>query len=111
MLVSQRLLCSTALPHVYGETTVIVESGGYEFSTKGRSIVQMGWKGFEERFRASIQAKTSKAAEEKMITAEKGQCWWIDCFFFTADILYNGILSITSDSDFFCLVCIKNLIH
>ena len=75
MLVSQRLLCSTALPHVYGETTVIVESGGYEFSTKGRSIVQMGWKGFEERFRASIQAKTSKAAEEKMITAEKGQCY------------------------------------
>lgn len=73
LLISQRLLCATALPHVYGETTVIVECAGYEFSTKGKSILQMGWRSFEESFRASIKAKTGKDTEEKAINASKGQ--------------------------------------
>ncbi len=73
LLIAQRLLCATALPHVYGETTVIVESGGYEFSTKGKSIVQMGWKSFEDSFRASVKAKATKEAVEKNVDATKGQ--------------------------------------
>ena len=75
LLIAQRLLCATALPHVYGETTVIVESGGYEFSTKGKSIVQMGWKSFEESFRASVKAKATKEAVEKNVDATKGQVY------------------------------------
>ena len=73
LLISQRLLCATALPHVYGETTVIVKCAGYEFSTKEKSILQMGWRSFEENFRASIKAKTGKDTEEKAINASKGQ--------------------------------------
>lgn len=67
MLIAQRLLCATATAHVYGETTVIVESGGYEFSAKGKSIVQMGWKSFEDGFRAKVKAriKVSYIHEEK----------------------------------------------
>lgn len=75
MLIAQRLLCATAMPHVYGETTVIVESGGYEFSTKGKSIVQMGWKSFEDGFRAKVKVKATKEAVEKNIDATKGQVY------------------------------------
>lgn len=73
MLIAQRLLCATATAHVYGETTVIVESGGYEFSAKGKSIVQMGWKSFEDGFRAKVKAKATKEAVEKNVDATKGQ--------------------------------------
>ena len=75
LLIAQRLLCATALPHIYGETTVIVESNGYEFLAKGKSIVQMGWKSFEESFRASIKAKATKEAVEKNVDATKGQVY------------------------------------
>lgn len=75
MLIAQRLLCATATPHVYGETTVIVESGGYEFSAKGKSTVQMGWKSFEDGFRAKVKAKTTKEAVEKNVDATKGQVY------------------------------------
>ena len=73
MLIAQRLLCATATAHVYGETTVIVESNGYEFSAKGKSIVQMGWKSFEDGFRAKVKAKATKEAVEKNVDATKGQ--------------------------------------
>lgn len=75
MLIAQRLLCATATPHVYGETTIIVESGGYEFSAKGKSIVQMGWKSFEDGFRAKVKAKAAKEAVEKNVDATKGQVY------------------------------------
>lgn len=75
MLIAQRLLCATATPHVYGETTVIVESGGYEFSAKGKSTVQMGWKSFEDGFRAKVKAKATKEAVEKNVDATKGQVY------------------------------------
>ncbi len=75
MLIAQRLLCATATAHVYGETTVIVESGGYEFSAKGKSIVQMGWKSFEDGFRAKVKAKATKEAVEKNVDATKGQVY------------------------------------
>lgn len=73
MLIAQRLLCATAMSHVYGETTVIVESNGYEFSAKGKSIVQMGWKSFEDGFRSKVKAKASKETVEKNVDATKGQ--------------------------------------
>lgn len=75
MLIAQRLLCATAMPHVYGETTVIVESNGYEFTAKGKSIVQMGWKSFEDGFRAKVKAKATKEAVEKNVDATKGQVY------------------------------------
>lgn len=75
MLIAQRLLCATATAHVYGETTVIVESNGYEFSAKGKSIVQMGWKSFEDGFRAKVKANATKEAAEKNVDATKGQVY------------------------------------
>lgn len=75
MLIAQRLICATAMPHVYGETTVIVESSGYVFTAKGKSIVQMGWKSFEDGFRAKVKAKATKEAVEKNVDATKGQVY------------------------------------
>ncbi len=72
MLISQRVLCAMALPHLYGESTVIVESSGYEFMKKGKSIMQMGWKSFEDAFRKSIKAKAEKEEADNPIQAEKG---------------------------------------
>ena len=75
MLIAQRLICATAMHYVYGETTVIVESGGYEFTAKGKSIMQMGWKSFEEGFRAKVKAKATKEAVEKNLDVTKGQVY------------------------------------
>lgn len=75
MLIAQRLLCATALPHLYGETTVIVECNEYEFHTKGKSIIQAGWKSFEEKFREKVKAKAMKEAVEKNVDAIKGQVY------------------------------------
>ncbi len=52
-LVGMRLLCATGEKHTYAETQITLSCEGYEFKTKGKTVVQNGWKAIEELFKAS----------------------------------------------------------
>lgn len=56
-LVGMRLLCATGEKHTYAETQITLSCEGYEFKTKGRTVVQNGWKAIEELFKASLKTK------------------------------------------------------
>ena len=52
-----RLLCATGEKHTYAETQISLSCEGYEFKTKGKTVVQNGWKAVEELFKASLKTK------------------------------------------------------
>ena len=43
-LVAKQLLCAVSDAHWYSETTVTLSCGGQEFTAKGQTILQIGWK-------------------------------------------------------------------
>ena len=67
-LVAMRLLSSTGEKHIYDETSVTLSCEGYDFKTKGKTIVQEGWKAIEQRFKDSLKTK-DKEEPEKVLPA------------------------------------------
>ena len=65
-LVNVRLLCAMDEPFLYDELTVIVGCAGHEFRIKGKKILQMGWRRFQEAFRGSISGRGSEDEKEKV---------------------------------------------
>ena len=51
-LVALRLLCAVAPPYTYAETAITVECDGAEFTAKGRTVKQPGWRA---AYRASMK--------------------------------------------------------
>ena len=49
-LISVRLLCASAEDHRYAEATVKIRSGGEEFTRKGKTVLQPGWKAIWQHF-------------------------------------------------------------
>jgi DNA topoisomerase-3 len=49
-LVSVRLLCAMQEDYLYAETSVKLSCGAEEFTQKGKTVVQSGWKGIWNRF-------------------------------------------------------------
>ena len=43
-LVAKQLLCAVSDAHRYSETTVTLSCGGQEFTAKGKTVLQIGWK-------------------------------------------------------------------
>ena len=56
-LVGMRLLCATGEKHTYAETQISLSCESYTFKTKGKTVVQNGWKAIEELFKASLKTK------------------------------------------------------
>ena len=54
-LVALRLLCAVAPPYTYAETAVTVECDGAEFTAKGRTVKQPGWRELDAAYRASMK--------------------------------------------------------
>ena len=54
-LVALRLLCAVAPPHTYAETAVTVECADTEFTAKGRTVKQPGWRALDAAYRASMK--------------------------------------------------------
>ena len=52
-----RLLCATGEKHTYAETQITLSCEGYVFKSKGKTVVQNGWKAIEELFKASLKTK------------------------------------------------------
>ena len=67
-LVALRLLCAVAEPHTYAETAVMVECAGAEFSAKGRTVKQPGWRVLDAAYRAGLKnAEPDKETEDKAL--------------------------------------------
>ena len=66
-LVTLRLLCAVAQPHIYSETVVIAACAGGEFNAKGKTVKHPGWKALEDAYRAKMKdAETKKEGAEKL---------------------------------------------
>ena len=46
-LVCRQLLCAVAEPFTYTETTVEAECGGHTFKTRGKAIIDLGWRAYK----------------------------------------------------------------
>ncbi len=72
-LVSMRLLSATGEKHIYDETSVTLSCEGYAFKAKGKTIVQNGWKAFEQRFRDALKSKEKEDAEAELPAVHEGE--------------------------------------
>ena len=54
-LAASRLLCAVAEPHTYSETSVVVECASAEFTAKGKTVKQPGWRALDAAYRASLK--------------------------------------------------------
>jgi DNA topoisomerase-3 len=47
MMIINKLLCATAAKHEYEAVTATIECGGYSFISKGKTVINDGWKAIE----------------------------------------------------------------
>ena len=67
-LVALRLLCAVAEPYTYAETAVTVECAGSEFTAKGRTVKNQGWRALDAAYRASMKnTEPDKDTEDKAL--------------------------------------------
>ena len=67
-LVALRLLCAVAQPYTFTETAVVVECAGAEFTAKGRTVRQLGWRALDAAYRAGLKnAEPDKETEDKAL--------------------------------------------
>ncbi|MCD8150119.1 MAG: DNA topoisomerase 3 [Clostridiales bacterium] len=66
-LVAQRLLCATAGKQRFLETEIIVECGGYEFTAKGKVVLEQGFKEYEDSFRSRLKSADKKKPEDTVL--------------------------------------------
>ena len=64
-LVGMRLLAATGEKHIYDETQITLSCEGYEFKSKGKTVVQEGWKTVEQRFKAALITKDKEEPENR----------------------------------------------
>ena len=55
-LVALRLLCAVAQPYTFAETAVVVECDGAEFTAKGRTVKQPGWRALDAAYRVTMKS-------------------------------------------------------
>ena len=82
-LVATRLICATGEKHIYDETTMTVSCEGFLFTAKGKTVVQDGWKGIEQRFKATLKSKEKEEPEAVLPEVSEG------------DILQNVVSSVS----------------
>ena len=46
-LVCRQLLCAVSAPFIYAETTVEAECSGHTFRTRGKTIIDLGWRAYK----------------------------------------------------------------
>lgn len=68
-LVANRLLCATGDKHLFETVKAEISSGGYAFSTSGKSVIKNGWRDFEEAFKKSF--KTMEKEENALSEQEE----------------------------------------
>lgn len=77
-LICLRLLCAVSQPYEYSETTIVLNCAEHEFTTKGRAVLNPGWKQYETNFKSALKntPETDTDNDAKAIpTVEKGQAF------------------------------------
>ena len=72
-LVALRLLCAVAEPHTYSETAVTVECAGAEFTTKGKTVKQPGWRAMDTAYRSALKNAEPEAEDKALPELTEGQ--------------------------------------
>ena len=68
-LVSLRLLCAVAPPYTFAETAATVECAGAEFTAKGRTVKNHGWRALDAAYRTGLKnAEPDKDNEDKALS-------------------------------------------
>ena len=60
-LIICKLLCASAEPYVYENTTAVFECGGYNFTVKGKTVISYGYKNIEK-----LLSDTSAESEDEI---------------------------------------------
>ena len=63
-LIAIRLLCAVSEPYLYEDTTVIASCAGHDYTAKGRTTIQMGWKACWYTYRGSSGTRGSFEEEK-----------------------------------------------
>lgn len=71
-LVGQRLAQAVSEDCIYEETEVSLLCEGHEFSAKGRTVIQAGFRGIEEAFRSSVQKEKVGNGADNMVSLPEG---------------------------------------
>lgn len=74
-LVAVRLLCAVTEPYTYAETSVVMECAGAEFTVKGRTVKNPGWRDLDTSYRSNMKnSEPDKDSEDKALPElEEGQ--------------------------------------
>ena len=80
-LVCSKLLCAIAAPHEYETVTAVFSCAGNEFTAKGKTVLILGWKEIDQRFRATLKADTEEEVLNALPELAEGQNFSV-----TADI-------------------------
>lgn len=72
-LLAVRLLAATGEPCETDEVTVMLDCEGHDFTAKGSTVRQMGYRVFEETFRGSLGSRERKEQEYPIAPLEDGQ--------------------------------------
>ena len=62
--IATRLICATGKKHRYQETSIIAVCNGEEFTAKGKTILDNGWKETEQCFRKKLNNAGKENAED-----------------------------------------------
>ena len=72
-LVCSKLLCAIAAPHEYETVTAVFSCAGNEFTTKGKTVLILGWKEIDQRFRSTLKADTEEEVLNTLPELAEGQ--------------------------------------
>ena len=72
-LVALRLLCAVAQPYTFAETAVVVECAGAEFTAKGRTVKQPGWRALDAAYRAGLKNAEPETEDKALPELSEGQ--------------------------------------
>lgn len=72
-LTAMRLLAASAEKHRYLETEVTVCCAGEEFSTRGKTILEDGWKAVEAAYRTQLKEKPADTLDRMLLDVAEGQ--------------------------------------
>ena len=72
-LVAFRLLCAMAQPYTFSETAVVVECAGLEFTAKGCTVNNPGWRELDTAYRAGLKNAELETVDKALPELSEGQ--------------------------------------
>lgn len=64
MLIAARLLCATAQAHQFEAVKAVLFCAGHDFTAKGKTVLEAGWKEIESLFKSGLRQKEEKDDED-----------------------------------------------